>query len=95
MERARNIGLKTMSEASIRYYLKNTTGYVGIKCSVVKFSKGTRGVPEYAPPTIGDQRRKLIVNDNPWCYDYDVLAAQYDINLEIVTDDGEQDSDFA
>ena len=95
LERARNIGLKTMSEASIRYYLKNTPGYIGIKCSVVKFAKGTKGVPEYAPPTIGDQRRKLIVNDNPWCYDYDVLAAQYDINLEIVADDGEQDSDFA
>ena len=95
LERARNIGLKTMSDASIRYYLKNTPGFIGIKCSVVKFAKGTKGVPEYAPPTIGDQRRKLIVNDNPWCYDYDVLAAQYDINLEIVADDGEQDSDFA
>lgn len=96
MERARNIGLKTMSEASIRYYLKNTPGYIGIKCSVVKFAKGTKGVPEYAPPEMGeDARKKLIVNDNPWCYDYDVLAAQYDINLEIVADDGEQDSDFA
>ena len=53
-------------------------------------------MPEYAPPEMGeDARKKLIVNDNPWCYDYDVLAAQYDINLEIVADDGEQDSDFA
>ena len=97
MERARNIGMKTMSEASIRYYLKNTTGYLGIKTSCVKFCKGTKGVPEYAPPTMDtgtDNRRKLIVNDNPWCYDYATLAAKYDINLESVSDDGIEDTDF-
>ena len=98
MERARAIGMKTMSEPSIRYYLRTTAGFLGIKTTCVKFNKGTKGVPEYAPPELEtgpNNRKKLVVNDNPWCYDYSVLAAQYDINLESVSDDGEVDTDFA
>lgn len=83
MEQAKKLGIKTMPESSIRYYLQTTTGYLGRKTGSVRFIKGANGVPDYAERKIGeDCKNKLYESDNPWCYDYEMLKEMYDINLD-------------
>lgn len=95
LERAKSTGMNSVNEAQIKYYLQCEDGYLGIRSTCVKFFKGTKGVSEYSQPEFNEPRRKLVINDNPWCFDYDVINNKYNLNIQAIQDDGNKDTDFA
>lgn len=77
-----------LPEASLKYYLEKSPEFLGEKASVrfKCFMKG--GVPKWAPSTIpGGKTVQLTEVQRAYCFDYDMLVKNYQINLEDSTSD--------
>ena len=69
-------------EASLKYYLEKSKEYLGEKKSVrfKCFLKG--GIPKMSTPKFpGDKSRHVEEVQRAYCFDYDELVKNYQINL--------------
>lgn len=77
-----------LPEASLKYYLEKSREFLGEKSSVrfKCFMKG--GVPKYASSQVpGLKPSQLTEVQRAYCFDYDMLVKNYQINLEDSTTD--------
>ena len=87
---ARRTGEPLLPKNSLEYYLENSPAYLGKK--IVRFKDIIRGVVQYENITNADGTTRNIQKshtEQAYCFDYDKLVEQYDINL-IPSDDDEQ-----
>ena len=86
----RRQGENIIPEASLEYYLKNSSEYLGYKGSY-RFTNFVRGIQQQ-----DSQGRAKSSTYSAYCFDYDALRRNYDIDLENRTvsetesDDGEE-----
>ncbi|MBO4665679.1 MAG: DNA primase [Paludibacteraceae bacterium] len=86
---ARRTGEPLLPKNSLEYYLENSPAYLGKK--IVRFKDIIRGVVQYENITNADGTSRNIQKshtEQAYCFDYDKLVEQYDINL-IPSDDDE------
>ena len=75
---------KAMSERSIRFYLQTSPGFLGKKKGSERFKEIINGEVMRKKKYEDDPNSWIDLEkfDNPFCFDYSVLKAKFDLNLE-------------
>lgn len=84
MLHGRKSGVTLLPKNSLAYYLEHSPAYLGKKRSV-RFKNIIRGQQQYGEPTLGAPAPEESVVDQAYCFDYDLLKEQFNINLEVST----------
>ena len=94
---AKQVGDTALPPESLKFYLENSKEYLGVKNSV-RFKNIQNGVEVTKRVDIGEGRtefRKTSTPEQAMCFDYEMIMSSYNINLEIDTDTGDNDSEDA
>ena len=93
MLHGRKAGLTLLPKNSLAYYLEHSPAYLGKKRSV-RFKNIVRGQQQYAVTASEGVTAPLeeSVVDQAYCFDYEMLKEQFDINLEVSTENLLSDS---
>lgn len=79
----KRIGETLLPKTSLAYYLENSPAYLGKK-RCVRFKNIIQGRQQYdSVPTQSPVEESVV--DQAYCFDYDMLKEQFNINLEIST----------
>ena len=80
----KRIGEPLLPKTSLAYYLENSPAYLGKKKSQ-RFKNIIQGRQQYESAPDCSPREESVV-DQAYCFDYDMLKEQFNINLEVSTD---------
>ena len=83
MLHGRKVGQTLLPKNSLAYYLEHSPAYLGKK-RCVRFKNIIQGQQQYDSSSGLTPREESIV-DQAYCFDYDMLKEQFDINLEVST----------
>ena len=92
---AKQVGDTALPPESLKFYLENSKEYLGVKNSV-RFKNIQNGVEVTKRVDIGDGKtefRKTSTPEQAMCFDYEMIMSSYNINLEIDTDTGDNNSE--
>lgn len=92
---AKQVGDTALPPESLKFYLENSKEYLGVKNSV-RFKNIQNGVEVTKRVDIGEGRtefRKTSTPEQAMCFDYEMIMSSYNINLEIDTDTGDNNSE--
>ena len=84
MLHGRKAGLTLLPKNSLGYYLEHSPAYLGKRHSM-RFKNIIRGQQQYGVPALGTPAPEESVTDQAYCFDYDMLKEQFNINLEVST----------
>ena len=87
----KRIGETLLPKTSLAYYLENSPAYLGKKKSQ-RFKNIIQGQQQYDSSSGFTPREESVV-DQAYCFDYDMLKEQFNINLEVSTDSIYNDPD--
>lgn len=81
---SKQLDTKVMTERSIRFYLQTSPGYLGYKTGSERFKEIIDGVVQKRQKYPGDNNSWVDLEkfDNPFCFDYNMLKAKFNLNLE-------------
>ncbi len=81
---SKQLDTKVMTERSIRFYLQTSPGYLGYKTGSERFKEIIDGVVQKRQKYPGDNNSLVDLEkfDNPFCFDYNMLKAKFNLNLE-------------
>ena len=81
---AKSCGENPLPEGSLKYYLENSKEFLGIKQSV-RFRTMIGGREQMKQDPMTQQMQPLSQIDMALCFDYEMLAANHEITLEVET----------
>ena len=87
---AKQVGDNALPTESLKFYLENSKEYLGVMRNV-RFKNIQKGVEVTKEVEWGDGQKmfkKTSVNVSAMCFDYDELARNYNINLNVELDNG-------
>ena len=90
----RRTGMPLLPKNSLEYYLENSPAYLGKK--IVRFKDIIHGIVQYDTTINADGTTRSIQKshtEQAYCFDYDMLVEQYDINLIPSEEDADQDGE--
>ena len=87
----KRIGETLLPKTSLAYYLENSPAYLGKKKSQ-RFKNIIQGQQQYDSSSGFTPLEESVV-DQAYCFDYDMLKEQFNINLEVSTDSIYNDPD--
>lgn len=89
------VGDSALPPESLKFYLENSKEYLGVMNSV-RFKNLQKGVEVNKKIEYGDGTKTYVPtsqNQQALCFDYELIMANYNINLEIDTNPGDEEED--
>ena len=77
------VGDTLLPEGSLKYYLENSREYLGEKTGI-RYKVYHRGIIQMVK--VGEQQKEQQTVQRSYCFDYNMLATNYNINLEKAPD---------
>ena len=87
------VGDNTLPDETLAYYLENSKEFIGLKKSV-RFKNIVDGKHEtyMVKDSFGQERVRAADSiDRAYCFDYEMIKRNYNINLEVVMDNSDED----